>query len=426
MNRRENGRQLNNAGFSLLELLIAVIILAVIVAPLLNSFLVSIKTNAKAERTMDATAIAESIMEDFEAYTIEEMKTFYEKAGYTIEETPESNPDGKWVFVGKDTDTLGRIYEVEITLDPSGYHGSPTDPKINDKQLADIQNLVGSMNAVFSEKKDAETEAVKVFQGNTDSDKKDLIPEAVDRIINVKISKNSSSVDLGGGETQAVETYLVTAESYYKYTGPYLYTGESDVYPESSNEYIIFSNKEAVKNKAAEIKEKKAAGIPLDETDVVESKLANVVINIRPRFDGSKTIITVENEGNVPTNLYLVEQDITPPVGSKGYKVEFNLVEKCESGWNQVGKVESTKSAATMRTNFPTSSYVTYKFKDMDKGAITGESVTGTNAINIMQLKDLTPTYSYDRMYDITVEVYEDGARGTDSPWVTMTGTVTN
>ena len=66
-------KQLNNEGFSLVELLIAIVILSIIVVPLLHSFVTSARTNAKSRSTMHATAIAEDIMEMFEAYSLEEM-----------------------------------------------------------------------------------------------------------------------------------------------------------------------------------------------------------------------------------------------------------------------------------------------------------------------------------------------------------------
>lgn len=413
MRKEEKNRQLNNAGFSLMELLVAVVVLAIVVAPLMNSFITSIRTNAKSERTMDATAIAESVMEQFEAHTIEEMKATYDKAGYSIEATPETDADGKWVFVGTDKDTTGKQYQVEVILDPTAYS------TINDVAVADVQNLVGSMNAVFSEKKDAEAEAVGYFQNYTDKD--DEVAKQVGRVVNIQITKNLISVDLGGGETQGVETYVVTAESYYTCDATLLDTDAPTKYPQSNNEYIIFSNKESILNKAAEIKEKKAAGKTLEDTDVVESRLANVVVCLRPRFAGGKDTITIENTDNVATNLYLVEQE-TGTTNSGYYSVDFTLLEKCQTGWYMTGNIDLTKAACQLRTNFPKNSYVTYTYED----ANLGDKVSGDSALKVMQTTDLTPTYSYDRIYDIVVKVYEDGTRGSKGALVTMTGTVTN
>lgn len=68
-------RKLNrDAGFSLLELLIAVVILAIIVIPLLNLFLSSNRLNIKSRQTLRATTAAQDIMEGLKAYNIEELK----------------------------------------------------------------------------------------------------------------------------------------------------------------------------------------------------------------------------------------------------------------------------------------------------------------------------------------------------------------
>ena len=80
MQKHTERRQLNNEGFSLIELLIAIVILSIIVVPLLHSFVTSARTNAKSRNTMHATAIAEDVMEQFEAHTLEEMADTYETA----------------------------------------------------------------------------------------------------------------------------------------------------------------------------------------------------------------------------------------------------------------------------------------------------------------------------------------------------------
>lgn len=64
----------NNAGFSLVELLIAVIILAIIVVPMLHGFVTSARMNGKARVSQRATTVAQDIMEGLKAYDIEELK----------------------------------------------------------------------------------------------------------------------------------------------------------------------------------------------------------------------------------------------------------------------------------------------------------------------------------------------------------------
>ena len=56
MQKHTKEGQLNNAGFSLVELLIAMVVLAIIVVPLLHSFVTSARTNAKSRRAICAAS----------------------------------------------------------------------------------------------------------------------------------------------------------------------------------------------------------------------------------------------------------------------------------------------------------------------------------------------------------------------------------
>ena len=64
MTKATDGRKQNkDAGFSLVELLIAVVILAIIVIPLMNLFVSSNRINIKSRQTLRATTVAQDIME---------------------------------------------------------------------------------------------------------------------------------------------------------------------------------------------------------------------------------------------------------------------------------------------------------------------------------------------------------------------------
>lgn len=73
LNRRDT--KASNAGFSLVELLIAVTILAIIVIPLLHMFVTSTRINVKSRQMLRATTVAQDIMEGLKAYTLEEVRT---------------------------------------------------------------------------------------------------------------------------------------------------------------------------------------------------------------------------------------------------------------------------------------------------------------------------------------------------------------
>lgn len=150
-------RKLNkDAGFSLLELLIAVVILAIIVIPLLNLFLSSNKLNIRSRQTLRATTAAQDIMEGLKAYNIEEIKTqfadpasgFYVidsrliKGGVAEETALEVDP-GLYVFSMKELNMQGSKFDAKIEVDGRGYMtGTLThDNEFNDAALADARSI---------------------------------------------------------------------------------------------------------------------------------------------------------------------------------------------------------------------------------------------------------------------------------------------
>lgn len=175
-------RKLNkDAGFSLLELLIAVVILAIIVIPLLNLFLSSNRLNIKSRQTLRATTAAQDIMEGLKAYNLEEIKAqfadpasgFYVidsrmiKGGVQEEGTLEA--DGLYVFSMKELNMQGSKFDAKIVMDGRGYMSSvpagtamkdhdahlvsPTGSetyKFNDAALADARSI-DKKNGTFVE-----------------------------------------------------------------------------------------------------------------------------------------------------------------------------------------------------------------------------------------------------------------------------------
>lgn len=70
----------DNSGFSLVELLVAVIILAIVVIPLLHLFQTSVNLNVKARTTQRATTIATDFMEGLKAYNIDAVTKEFDPA----------------------------------------------------------------------------------------------------------------------------------------------------------------------------------------------------------------------------------------------------------------------------------------------------------------------------------------------------------
>ena len=73
-----------NKGFSLLELLLAVVLLAIVVTPLLQTIYTSMALNNKARIQMGATNVGQSTLELFESMDLDDIKSLLEQDGHTI------------------------------------------------------------------------------------------------------------------------------------------------------------------------------------------------------------------------------------------------------------------------------------------------------------------------------------------------------
>lgn len=130
--------KLNNNGFSLVELLVAVAILSVIVVPIMKSFTTSAITSAKAQSMQNATSLAEKQMEIVKTKTI---KQLIEDDGFIKDE---SNNSYKGKYKGV-TATNGEKFDVyvDITSDKYSKESAADVSDINSIELPklyDIQN----------------------------------------------------------------------------------------------------------------------------------------------------------------------------------------------------------------------------------------------------------------------------------------------
>lgn len=66
-------KKLNNKGMSLIEVIVAMVIFTIAFVPLLRTFVLSAKSAARAKEQQRVTTVAQSVMEGFKAYDIEEL-----------------------------------------------------------------------------------------------------------------------------------------------------------------------------------------------------------------------------------------------------------------------------------------------------------------------------------------------------------------
>lgn len=161
------GRKLNNRGMSLVEVIIAITILGIVAVPVLHSLTTAMVYNQKARIRQEMTLTAESIMETFKGYDLDELKTRFTSGGAGIEGVKYQN-----VTPG----TSGFRYEttpVSVgTENADKYTFYIKDMEADNGQLYDV-TITAMPNSVekVMEPKNAETTRDAIFQGNRKWDK---------------------------------------------------------------------------------------------------------------------------------------------------------------------------------------------------------------------------------------------------------------
>ena len=183
MKQKEKGQQLNkNAGFSLLELLIAVTILAIITIPMLHMFVTSARINGKSRITLRATVLAQDMVEGLKAYHIDEIQdqfngvedfemlntsviagdcTYKEDVKREIDENGPDPDDsskakpGKYYFVLKNAKLENSRFDVLISVDATGYvkgtASTKHDSYLNTHEVAKVAGMNKSTDASFEQ-----------------------------------------------------------------------------------------------------------------------------------------------------------------------------------------------------------------------------------------------------------------------------------
>lgn len=134
----QHNRKLNNGGFSLIEVLVAVIILSIVSLPLLTAFILSTRLNTKARTTQQVTAAAENVIEEFKnTNMMNQIWKYLGDANCTV-----ANEDGTAVsdtiegrkktlkFSRNNMEFDGKFYDVVVLAKPQSLMASDPDPSI--------------------------------------------------------------------------------------------------------------------------------------------------------------------------------------------------------------------------------------------------------------------------------------------------------
>lgn len=429
----------NNKGFTLLELLIAVIILGIVIVPMLHSFTSSHRINAKSKQYMRATTLAQDEMEIFEKEKIEDLKDNAKFPLYAVTGPDETDPDDEGIYVfhkdnvsNDNSGSSASRFDVTITLDPERADSTKRYYDANSAELfymnamgaQDTGSYVETVRNSSSPRSYQDTinswfETNKLISGVGSSWSADTFGKNLARRITVKIYQETGVKTV----TKVKLTYEYICVDGAMPSGYQRYTEES----------IIFDN----------TWKQDADGNPID--------LGGVYLFYAPRYEGyspANTInyniggenisfktnedwIVVDNEAKLPVDVFVIRQDILKNGSISEYvEVPVNYQPKLEiyDELDADGKPYAhyyTNLNLDTTTGLGIGQQLQMEFHDYaDPYRPYGsyESMTVVDPQNIdASSNGLTETK--DRIYTMTVKVYAHGAdQSTEAPIVSLTG----
>lgn len=347
MHRR--AQKLNNAGFSLVELLVAMIILMIIVVPLLHSFVTAANVNGRAKKVLQATTAAQNIMEQIKASKISELRTA------TVDS------DGVYTIEYTNQQVDNRTFRVVATLDPNTYKkDDPTaENDYNDESISTIYDMNSSSDAFLIESPSLDTDMAAEYG---DTVNYGSVYQAMERTVIIDIDSDGSKTTVSG-------SILYSYHDIQKY-------GVKD--------QCIFSGINA------------------------EGGLRNIYVMFEPMYTSTvggtaKEHILVNNPNNLPVNLFFVKQENSRTTQSleTNYKVAVNVKEGTRSDYlDEAGNVNVVSK---LHSNL-TDAQVDMKYNDLSSRLIGSESFTADQLIGYTTL---APQMVSDRIYEVEVKVYD-------------------
>lgn len=133
-------KQLNNSGFSLVEVLVAIVILAIISLPVLSTFSNAARINSRARRTENANTAINNIVEEAKITPLKDL--LRGEGEYTYTEV-ENNGDPYYIVKTKGADYYNGVnnqkFYIKTTFDKNKY----TDKSANNNNSANDINSYG-------------------------------------------------------------------------------------------------------------------------------------------------------------------------------------------------------------------------------------------------------------------------------------------
>ena len=385
--KKRNLRGLNNKGMSLVEVLIAVAILAVVAAPLLKSFVSATQYNAKAKEKQRLTTAAQSIMEGFKSFDIEELCwQFSGDAAHLFQvhgaaegywEIPCFDRDGDGAF---DTSILTGLDGVkgfvpsgdncyEFALKNISFEGKYFDAKVeaspnanvvSEQNLISVESMNGYLDGVY--KQQVSQDAIMygdilskvldelntmdgIYEYELEHLDKDKI--IVTKLTTVHITADPSNPDINKVTVESRYDYSVNNYPYFKSDGSEDFFSYSDLV--TSSVVNVYDNTDTVTN-GAKLENVFLYYYPAYNSSATGAKIASETIHIQNDTSMEKNIYFIKQKNTALSAgvLFTCESSYTPTItGSGAMILHHNLHENLASPGSPVGTVTFSGFAFT-------------------------------------------------------------------------------
>lgn len=377
----KHNKKNQNAGFSLIELLVAITILLIVTIPILHSFITASKTNAKAKKIMQATSTAQNIMEELKAYTLEELKTTY---------TLTENADGTCTMEMDNVSVGQGTYNAKVILDPTLYQKTPTEtlPKYNDIARSNISYMDVYKDSFYVQELTSDEDVAQEFldlykdAGGTQSYTAEHFLDTMSRSISINISTSGDITSGGKTYVKITYTYKTSDTTIDVDKRTIVRPDETKIYDNTDYDYQL-------------------RGIYLFYNPLYSSKVSNI-----------KDVIELNNETNLDISLYVVKQKTSyySETNENQYGVELKVLEKPSLSWlTDTGFKGKTKVRTNLGKNMDNT------VEDLSNGnkqskviyAGNGTATSDNRSRSIMDYNSLDVPTVENKLYGVIVEIYE-------------------
>lgn len=441
----------NNAGISLVELLVSITILAIIVLPLLSAFVVSTRTNYKAKKKLRTTNIAENFMEGIEKTKLKDLayQFNYPDEGFDISNLGSSatvmearkkgsGSSAELINVVKREDIRAEIENPDDLITSSihkkldgSYTFSPSESHVyyfcaeniknNNKSYNALITIDGltddtsTINSQYNMDKIASMEAMDTNYDaiSTNKDTAATVIEAIDQwgYHNIKqqdITRNIY-VDIDDTKDGKGTTVRITYE-YKFYSG-----GNSVTFPldGAANEHEYTS-------------------IVYDSSESSSAYLKNIYLFYQPwytsnsssGYSGCTDVINVNNNCNSDCTLNIIKQNCVDAAYLYSYENAYSVFVNVREKNNN-----SSKAHLSIRSNLDTN------MADPEAAVQPTQAIYGFNynvnakeVRKMMSIGKLNEQVASDRLFNVTVAIYDNKVKFKDmlkeKPLITLTGSM--